>query len=409
MKCRHCNHSLDLSMVDLGCMPPSNAYLSNTADFLKEQKYPLKVKVCQHCWLVQTEDFARADELFTEDYAYFSSTSTSWLEHAAAYVKKAIRELRLNSGSFVVELAANDGYLLRNFQQAGIPNLGVEPTKATAEAARSLGLTIISEFFGQTLAADLVSQYSKADLIVANNVLAHVPDINDFVAGISMMLADHGVCSFEFPHLLNLINEHQFDTIYHEHYSYLSLLSVQKILMQSGLKAYKVEQLSTHGGSLRVWACLERTEKLVESSVEAILQQEIDFGLADANAYRKFQQDVNQVADALKLFLQQQHQAGRKVVGYGAAAKGNTLLNYAGIGVELLPVVFDAASSKQGKFLPGSHIPIQSPKEMSKYNPDVVFILPWNIKDEVMAHVKNIAAKPYTFVIAIPQLTVVRA
>lgn len=409
MKCRHCNHNLDLSMVDLGCMPPSNAYLSSTADFLMEQKYPLKVKVCQHCWLVQTQDFARADELFTEDYSYFSSTSTSWLQHAAAYVQKAISDLRLNSASFVVELAANDGYLLRNFQQAGIPNLGVEPTKATAEAARSLGLTIISEFFGQPLAADLVSKYSKADLVVANNVLAHVPDINDFVTGIAIMLADHGVCSFEFPHLLNLLNEHQFDTIYHEHYSYLSLLSVQKILMHSGLKVYKVEQLSTHGGSLRVWACLAEAEKVVDSSVEAMLQQEIDFGLADADVYRKFQQEVNQVTDALKLFLQQQHQAGRKVVGYGAAAKGNTLLNYAGIGVELLPVVFDAASSKQGKFLPGSHIPIQAPKEMSKYNPDVVLILPWNIKDEVMAHVKNIAANPCRFVIAIPQLTVVRA
>lgn len=404
MKCRHCHHSLDLSLVDLGCMPPSNAYLSSTSDFSKEQKYPLKVNVCQHCWLVQTEDFTRADELFTEDYAYFSSTSTSWLQHAAAYVQKAISDLRLNSASFVVELAANDGYLLRNFQQAGIPNLGIEPTKATAEAARSLGLTIISEFFGQTFAADLVSQYSKADLVVANNVLAHVPDINDFVTGIAIMLADHGVCSFEFPHLLNLLNEHQFDTIYHEHYSYLSLLSVQKILLHSGLKVYKVEQLPTHGGSLRVWACLAEAEKVVESSVEAMLQQEIEFGLADANVYRKFQQEVNQVADALKFFLQQQHQAGRKVVAYGAAAKGNTLLNYAGIGVELLPVVFDAAPSKQGKFLPGSHIPIKHPEELPGYKPDLVLVLPWNLSTEIRAQLKPQLADSCELIVAIPRL-----
>lgn len=404
MKCRHCHHSLDLSLVDLGCMPPSNAYLSSTGDFSKEQKYPLKVKVCQHCWLVQTEDFTRADELFTEDYAYFSSTSTSWLQHAAAYVQKAISDLRLNSASFVVELAANDGYLLRNFQQAGIPNLGIEPTKATAEAARSLGLTIISEFFGQIFAADLVSQYSKADLVVANNVLAHVPDINDFVTGIAIMLADHGVCSFEFPHLLNLLNEHQFDTIYHEHYSYLSLLSVQKILLHSGLKVYKVEQLPTHGGSLRVWACLAEAEKVVESSVETMLQQEIEFGLADVDVYRKFQQEVNQVADALKFFLQQQHQAGRKVVAYGAAAKGNTLLNYAGIGVELLPVVFDAAPSKQGKFLPGSHIPIKHPEELPSYKPDLVLVLPWNLSTEIRAQLKPQLADSCELIVAIPRL-----
>lgn len=404
MKCRHCHHSLDLSLVDLGCMPPSNAYLSSTSDFSKEQKYPLKVKVCQHCWLVQTEDFTRADELFTEDYAYFSSTSTSWLQHAAAYVQKAISDLRLNSASFVVELAANDGYLLRNFQQAGIPNLGIEPTKATAEAARSLGLTIISEFFGQAFAADLVNQYPKADLVVANNVLAHVPDINDFVTGIAIMLADHGVCSFEFPHLLNLLNEHQFDTIYHEHYSYLSLLSVQKILLHSGLKVYKVEQLPTHGGSLRVWACLAEAEKVVESSVEAMLQQEIEFGLADADVYRKFQQEVNQIADALKFFLQQQHQAGRKVVAYGAAAKGNTLLNYAGIGVELLPVVFDAARSKQGKFLPGSHIPIKHPEELPDYKPDLVLVLPWNLSTEIWAQLKPQLADSCELIVAIPRL-----
>jgi SAM-dependent methyltransferase len=409
MKCRHCHHSLDLSLVDLDYMPPSNAYLSSSDDFAKEKKYPLKVLVCQHCWLVQTEDFTRADELFTADYAYFSSTSTSWLHHAACYAKKAIEELKLNSSSFVIELAANDGYLLRNFQQAGIPNLGIEPTTATAEAARSLGLTIISAFFGRTLAAEIVRDYRRADLVIANNVLAHVPDINDFVSGISLLLAQQGVCSFEFPHLLNLLNEHQFDTIYHEHYSYLSLLSVQKILQHSGLKLYDVEQLSTHGGSLRVWACLEQNPRQVNSNVKRILQQEIDFGLATSDIYRGFQLEVDKVAAELKLFLQQQQRAGVKVVAYGAAAKGNTLLNYAAVGTDLLSVVFDAAPSKQGKYLPGSHIPIQSPVHFNQYAPDMVLILPWNIKDEVIRYVKSIADKPCAFVTAIPELTVIPA
>lgn len=409
MKCRHCHHSLDLSLVDLGCMPPSNAYLSSPDDFSKEQIYPLKVLVCQSCWLVQTEDFTRADELFTADYAYFSSTSTSWLQHAACYANKAIDNLQLNSSSFVVELASNDGYLLRNFQQAGIPNLGIEPTQATAEAARSLGLTIVSEFFGRTLASDLVSRYRQADLVIANNVLAHVPDINDFVSGISLLLAERGVCSFEFPHLLNLLNEHQFDTIYHEHYSYLSLLSVQKVLQHSGLKLYQVEQLSTHGGSLRVWACLEQSTRQVDCSVSQMLQQEIDFGLATAEVYRGFQSEVDGVTAELKLFLQQQQQAGLKVVAYGAAAKGNTLLNYAAVGADLLSVVFDAAPSKQGKYLPGSHIPIQSPEHFNQYAPDLVLILPWNIKDEVVSYVKSIAAKPCAFVTAIPELIVIPA
>jgi SAM-dependent methyltransferase len=405
MKCRHCHHSLDLSLVDLGCMPPSNAYLASTEEFPKEKKYPLKVLVCQHCWLVQTEDFAKADELFTADYAYFSSTSSSWLLHAASYVQKTIDDLQLNSSSFVVELAANDGYLLRNFQQSGIPNIGIEPTKATADAARSLGLTIISEFFGKALAAKLATSYPKADLVIANNVLAHVPDINDFVAGIALVLAEQGVCSFEFPHLLNLLNEHQFDTIYHEHYSYLSLLAVQKILLHSGLKVYKVERLSTHGGSLRVWACREDCPKAIESSVESTLQQEIDFGLATAEVYSDFQKCVDQVTDSLKLFLQQQKNAGRRVVAYGAAAKGNTLLNYAGVGIELLPVVFDAASSKQDKFLPGSHIPIKHPDHLPAYEPDVVLVLPWNLSTEIKTQLKPVLSNTTELIVAIPELT----
>lgn len=287
MKCRHCHHSLHLTLMDFGSMPPSNAYLSSDAHFDKEKCYPLNVKVCEQCWLVQTQDFTRADELFTADYAYFSSTSSSWLQHAAEYVEGAVETLALDHSSFVVELASNDGYLLQNFQKRGIPNLGVEPTLAAAEKARTLGIDVVSSFFGMPLAKELVRLYRKADLIIANNVLAHVPDINDFVEGISVLLADNGVCSFEFPHLLKLLEEHQFDTIYHEHYSYLSLLAVKRILLQANLLIYRVEELTTHGGSLRVWAAKANTDRNIDKSVDDILAQEIEAGLATKEVYQQ--------------------------------------------------------------------------------------------------------------------------
>jgi SAM-dependent methyltransferase len=387
-------------------MPPSNAYLSSVQQFTHEVAYPLKVWVCQQCWLVQTEDFTKADELFTEDYAYFSSTSTSWLEHAKSYTQEVILHRHLDSNSFVVEIASNDGYLLRNFVASGISCLGVEPTRATAEAARALGIDVVSEFFGVTLAQQLKLQYGTADLIIANNVLAHVPDINDFVVAIADLMAVEGVCSFEFPHLLNLLRYHQFDTIYHEHYSYLSLHSVRSVVQKAGLRIWKVETLPTHGGSLRVWVCKEHSILEQESTVNHMLQCEIEFGLTNASVYQDFQAHVDKISLSLQQFFQQAKKQNKRVVAYGAAAKGNTLLNYAGITIEDLPVVFDAAKSKQGKFLPGSHIPILPPEQLTLYLPDYVLILPWNIRDEIQQQLAGQLSKQCKFVTLIPELVI---
>lgn len=407
MKCRHCQQHLTLPLVDLGMMPPSNAYLSSEKQFTDEVSYPLKVWVCQQCWLVQTEDFTRAEELFTEDYAYFSSTSTSWLEHAKSYVQQVIKRRQLGANSFVVEIASNDGYLLRNFVAAGIPCLGVEPTLATAQAARDLGIEVVSDFFGVGLAEQLKLQYRAADLIIANNVLAHVPDINDFVAGVSHLLAPEGGCSFEFPHVLNLLKYHQFDTIYHEHYSYLSLHSVLSVALRAGLRVWKVETLTTHGGSLRVWVCAKASTIVSEQSVQDMLLLEAEFGLNAAPVYQHFQAQVDRIAQSLKLFLQQAKVQNKQVVAYGAAAKGNTLLNYCGVQVEDLPVVFDAAKSKQGKFLPGSHIPILSPEQLTNYHPHYVLILPWNIREEIQQQLSGQLPEDCRFVTLIPELSIV--
>lgn len=407
MKCRHCLQQLTLPLVDLGIMPPSNAYLSSVRQFPHEVSYPLKVWVCQQCWLVQTEDFTRAEELFTEDYAYFSSTSTSWLEHAKSYTQEVIQQRQLDSGSFVVEIASNDGYLLRNFVAANIPCLGVEPTLATAQAAQALGINVVSDFFGVTLAQQLKQQYRAADLIIANNVLAHVPDINDFVSGIANLLAAEGVCSFEFPHLLNLLQYYQFDTIYHEHYSYLSLHSVMSIAQHAGLRVWKVETLATHGGSLRVWVCEKNASIPTQQSVKDMLQYEMESGLTEVSVYKEFQSHVERIAQSLELFLWQAKAQNKQVVAYGAAAKGNTLLNYTGIRVDLLPAVFDAAKSKQGKYMPGSHIPILPPDQLKNYRPDYVLILPWNIRDEIQQQLAGELPAHCQFVTLIPELLIV--
>lgn len=405
MKCRHCQQLLNLPFVDLGIMPPSNAYLSSLNQCAQEQAYPLKVWVCHHCWLVQTEDYAKAEELFTADYAYFSSTSTTWVAHAKRFAEQAIAQLSLSADSLVVELAANDGYLLQHFLSSDIPCLGVEPTTATAIAARAKGIDIVEAFFGVTLANDLCADYGRADLIVANNVLAHVPDINDFVAGIARLLKPQGVCSVEFPHLLNLIKERQFDTIYHEHYSYLSLHSVRTIMQAAGLSVYKVEKLSTHGGSLRVWAGLTGAVS-IEPSVASVLTEEENLGLITEEGYRGFQAIVARVADHFLQFLQQAQQEQKKVVAYGAAAKGNTFLNYLQVNSELISAVFDAAPSKQGKFLPGSHIPILPPEQIAEFNPDYVVILPWNLREEVIGQLKSLVPEHCRFVTAIPELRI---
>jgi len=376
--CRHCRSPLEHTVIDLGHQPPSNAYLRPEQLALPEISYPLQVFVCTGCWLVQLPAHATAEELFTPDYAYFSSTSTSWCAHAERYVAEAVERLNLGPQSFVVELASNDGYLLQYVQQRGIPCLGIEPTKNTAEAARAKGVTTIERFFGAALATEL----EPADLVVANNVLAHVPDINDFVAGIALLLKPNGRASIEFPHLLRLLAGNQFDTIYHEHYSYLSLGTVARIAATVGLGVVDVEELPTHGGSLRVWLAHQGTTESM-ASVATILAAEAEAGLEKLNAYAGFQERAEATKHALMEFLLQAKRNGQRVLGYGAAAKGTTLLNYAGIKADLLPAVADRAPSKQGKLLPGSHIPVISPEQLAAEPKHALLVLPWNLIEEL--------------------------
>ena len=391
--------------MDLGFAPPSNAYLSKEDLSKPEKYYPLKVKVCEECWLVQTEDYANSDELFNSDYAYFSSTSTSWLAHAKEYSNKIISRLNLNKDSHVIEVASNDGYLLKNFKEANIPCLGIEPTESTAHAAEAIGINVIKNFFGETLANELVLEAKQADLIIGNNVYAHVPDINDFTKGLKALLKPTGTLTLEFPHLLRLIKGTQFDTIYHEHFSYLSLYSVSRIFASCGLRIWDVEELGTHGGSLRVYGCHKDASRETLPSVPAILSKEESFGLRKVRTYKNFQPKLEKAKNDLLTFLIEQKEKGKKVVAYGAAAKGNTLLNYAGIKSDLLPVVFDAAKSKQGKFLPGTHIPILDPNEMDEINPESVLILPWNIVDEIKEQLVSLTKSQPEFLVAIPNLS----
>jgi 2-polyprenyl-3-methyl-5-hydroxy-6-metoxy-1,4-benzoquinol methylase len=407
VKCRHCGSGLTLSFLDLGSAPPSNAYLSHEALSAPETWYPLKLLVCESCWLVQTEDHAGREQLFTNDYAYFSSMSTSWLDHAKRYVGDMVQRLGLGPHSTVVEIAANDGYLLQYVAQAGIPCYGIEPTASTATAAKEKGLDILERFFGVELASQLASQDKQADLMVANNVLAHVPDINGFVSGFATLLKPHGVATFEFPHLLKMMAHNQFDTAYHEHYSYLSLTAVQRIFKANGLTVFDVQELPTHGGSLRVLA--QRSDfgtRVVQDSVSTILSFESQAGLTRSGAYTEFQRKAEAVKDGLLAFLLQAKQQGLRVGAYGAAAKGNTLLNFAGVRPDLLPYVVDRSPGKQGKFMPGSRIPIFAPDHLWAQRPDVVLILPWNLKDEVMASCCGIRDWGGRFLISVPTLEV---
>lgn len=406
MNCRHCATPLQHTFLDLGFAPPSNAYL-NQADLTKPEKYyPLNVKVCTHCWLVQTEDYAQADELFSADYAYFSSTSTGWLNHAADYAQTMIQRLKLNSNSHVIEIASNDGYLLKNFVAAGIPCLGIEPTASTADAAEKLGIPVLREFFGEALAKQLSANHQQADLIAGNNVYAHVPDINDFTRGLKAALKTNGTITLEYPHLMQLLEHTQFDTIYHEHFSYLSLYTVERIFKAAGLRIWDVEQLSTHGGSLRIYGCHDLDPRTSTPSVNKLLTEETKRGLQTLSTYQNFQMRADKVKNDLLSFLLEQKQAGKKVAAYGAAAKGNTLLNYAGIKPDLLPFVCDAAPAKQGKFMPGSHIPILAPTVLIEQHPDYLVILPWNIAAEVKQQNAALAAQGTKFVTAVPQLVI---
>lgn len=404
MKCRHCQSPLAHSFLDLGFAPPSNAYLHPQSLSSPEISYPLRLKVCTTCWLVQTEDYAAADVFFSADYAYFSSVSQSWLAHAARYVEMITKRLSLGPRSFVIEVASNDGYLLRNFVAAGIPCLGIEPTASTAQAAEAIGIPTQREFFGEALAKRLVSEGKSADLILGNNVYAHVPDINDFTRGLRTVLKPGGTITLEFPHLMRLIEESQFDTVYHEHFSYLSLTTVKRIFEAAGLRVFDVEELGTHGGSLRVYGCHQADSRHESSAVRALLAEEQRRGLTSLEIYSAFQTRADQVKDALVTFLIEQKRAGRRVAAYGAAAKGCTVLNYGGVKPDLLPYVCDAAASKQGRFLPGSHIPILAPAALRERKPDIVLILPWNLADEVARSHGYIAEWGGRFAVAVPTL-----
>lgn len=407
MNCRHCGAALSLPLIDLGSAPPSNSYLTKAALSDAETWYPLRVAVCETCWLVQTEDFAKRDEFFSEEYAYFSSFSTSWLRHSEAYVAKLAEMLGLGADSLVIEVAANDGYLLQYVKARGIGALGVEPTASTAQAARDKGIEIIEEFFGVALATRLVEEGRAADLTAANNVLAHVPDINDFVAGFATLLKPQGVSTFEFPHLVNMIEQRQFDTIYHEHYSYLSLTAVQRIFAANGLTVFDVEEIPTHGGSLRVYAQRTDTgERPVSKRVAALLEQEERAGVSTPGYYAKLQTQAEDVVDTLNAFLIETARSGKTIAGYGAAAKGNTMLNFAGTRPHLLPWVVDRNPAKAGKFLPGSRIPIVDEQRLREEQPDYVLILPWNLRDEVMEQLAYVREWGGKFVTAIPELRI---
>lgn len=407
MKCRHCFNSLDIPMANLGSAPPSNAYLTEKNLNAPEKWYPLKVSICSHCWLAQTDDYAGREEIFSAEYAYFSSYSSSWLAHCKQYALDMIQRFHLSSTSMIGEIASNDGYLLQYFQENNIPCFGVEPTQSTAAAAIKKNINVFIEFFGVSFAKELIKNSYQADLLIANNVLAHVPDINDFVAGFALLLTTNGVATFEFPYLYRLMNESQFDTIYHEHFSYLSLSAVKRIFEKNGLTVFDVQELSTHGGSLRVFA--QRTDTgqhLISAKVHELLKHEDDIGMSKASFYAGFQ---HRIADIKKQFLKFLLDANLKqetVVAYGAAAKGNTLLNFSGVREDLLSYVVDRNPAKQGKYLPGSRIPVVAEEQLKLDKPKWILILPWNLKDEIaeqLSYARDWGAK---FVTAIPSIEV---
>ena len=409
MNCRHCNASLGNVFLDLGFAPPSNAY--RTAEQLSspEVTYPLKLLVCDRCWLVQTEDYAAPNELFDSGYAYFSSVSQTWLDHAARYCDMARNRFSLGPKSLVIEIASNDGYLLRNFVSAKIPCLGIEPTASTASVAEAQGIPVRRRFFTKSFAEELVREGLSADLLVGNNVFAHVPDINDFSAGLKALLKPNGTITLEFPHVMRMIEGVQFDTAYLEHFSYLSLLAASRIFECAGLRVFDVEELPTHGGSLRVFVSHADDRRQTTDAIPRLIALEEKLGLKSHAAYRDFQSKAERIKDDLLLFLIAEKRAGRPVAAYGAAAKGNTLLNFAGVKADLLPYVCDAAPSKQGKYLPGSRIPIVPPSALRENRPGTVLVLPWNLIDEVKAQQHAVRTWGGRFAVAIPRLEIQHA
>ncbi len=406
MKCRFCKTTLTHEFVDLGNAPPSNSFLTEAQLNEPEIFYPLKLSVCENCFLVQISEYKKSQEIFSDEYIYFSSFSKSWLEHARQYVEMVVKRFGLTTKSKVIEIAANDGYLLQFFQKKAIPCLGIEPAKETAQKAREKGIEVITEFFGVSLAEKLAKN-QKADLLLGNNVLAHVPDINDFVAGLKILLAENGRITMEFPHLLRLIEQNQFDTIYHEHFSYFSFHTVKQIFKKHGLTIFDVEELTTHGGSLRIFSKHSKDEsKPVSKAVSRLLDKEYDNGMNQLAYYSAFQNKTDEVKNSLLSFLLEQNQKEKKVAAYGAAAKGNTLLNYCGVKKDLLEFVVDASPYKQNKYLPGSHIPVVPEKKIKEEKPDFVLILPWNIQSEIIEQLQYINEWGGKFVVPIPLLKV---
>ena len=406
-KCRFCNCEIKKIFVDLGSSPLSNAFVKNENLNKVEKKFPLKVFLCDNCFLVQIPEFETPDNIFSE-YAYFSSYSKSWLEHVENYTNMISKKNNLGKNSLVVELASNDGYLLQFFKQKGIPVIGIEPAHNVAKVAEDKGIKTITEFFGEKLAERLATEKIKADLIIGNNVLAHVPNINDFVKGMSILLKSDGSINMEFPHLLQLIKHNQFDTIYHEHFSYFSLYTVKKIFEFHNLEIFDVEEILTHGGSLRIYSKHKENKNFkIKNSVNEILEKEKTFGLLETSFYLEFSKAIESIKKELTDFFNTAKKDGKKIVCYGAAAKGNTLLNYCRIGREYVEYVVDKNPHKQGLYLPGSHLQIKEPEEIKKTKPDFIVILPWNIKDEIMNEISFIHDWGGKFVIPIPKVNIV--
>ena len=405
-KCRHCCVDSKADFLDLGFAPHSNSYKAEEELIKPEIYFPLKLVVCKNCWLIQTIDYSKPEEIFRKDYAYHSSTSTSWLKHAKDYTELIIKKLKLCNKSFVVEVAANDGYLLKNFLHKDIPCLGIEPTNDTADIALKIGIPVVKDFFSKNLSKEIVNNYGRADLIIGNNVFAHVPNVNDFTNGLRILLKKKGIITLEFPHLSNILDKFQFDTVYHEHYSYFSLGVVMSIFKKANLRVYDVELLPTHGGSLRIYACHKSDSRKQTKQISIILRTEKLSGVRNLLLLKSYQSKVEEIKNNFIKFLLKQKNDNKIVIGYGAAAKGCTLLNYSGVRSDLIRCICDLSLSKIGKFTPGTHIPILSPSVIRDIKPDLVIIFPWNIVEEVQEQLKYIRKWDGKFVTVIPDINI---
>ena len=404
--CRFCGNKLNHDFINLGLSPLSNSFLKKEELNKNEKYYPLDVKICEKCYLVQLAEYENPKNIF-QNYAYFSSYSKSWLEHAKNFVQQSTNRLQLTKKSLVIEIASNDGYLLQYFQEKKINILGIEPATNVADTAIQKGIPTLKKFFGREIATELFNEKKQADLIIANNVLAHVPNLNDFILGLKILLKSTGIITIEVPHLMKLIQENQFDTIYHEHFSYFSLLTLQKIFKFHDLKIVDVEELSTHGGSLRIFiAHHENQTQYIQKTVEELIKKEIEFGINNIECLKKFSKKVNEIRINICEFFEKMKQSNKKIIGYGAPAKANTLLNFCSIGTNFINFTVDANPHKQGLFLPGTHIPIKNPDSIKNFKPDFVVILPWNLKDEIVKQLEYIKRWGGKFVILIPEIKI---